>query len=256
MRTVCLTIAIALGAGGLGAQTVLVGTGSGAVMRGAVEQENGRRIDGAEIAILGLNRTVTTRANGEYRIDSIAPGKYWVVVRRIGYAPLRAALSFQRGQDREIVFQLETLAQALPELSVKGEDERWNRRHQDFLWRSKVSNGYFLTRDDLERFGGEYLNHVVRRYVPMFSNLGFGRAASPASGWGRGALGWSMDTWGGMGGCSPAVSINGGRPMGWGLSDFRAEDVEAVEIYRSVRQMPIEFEHWGLGCGLVVVWTG
>jgi hypothetical protein len=65
-----------------------------------------------------------------------------------------------------------------------------------------------------------------------------------------------MDTWGGFGGCSPAVSINGGRPMGWGLSDFRAEDVEAVEIYRSVRQMPIEFEHWGLSCGLVVVWTG
>jgi hypothetical protein len=65
-----------------------------------------------------------------------------------------------------------------------------------------------------------------------------------------------MDTWGGFGGCSPAVSINGSRPMGWGLSDFRAEDVEAVEIYRSVRQMPIEFEHWGVGCGLVVVWTG
>src|SRR6185436_17782189 len=145
MKSTCFSIALVLAAGSLGAQTAPGANPAVAVMRGAVEDGRGRRIDGAEIGILGLNRSATTRANGEYRIDSIAPGKYWVVVRRIGYAPLRAALSFQRGQDREIIFQLESFAQALPEMSVNGEDERWNRRHQDFLWRSKVSNGYFLT---------------------------------------------------------------------------------------------------------------
>src|SRR5262245_25257472 len=72
-----------------------------AIMRGAVEDGIGGRLEGAEVTILGSGRVATTGARGLYRIDSIAPGKYWVAVRRIGYAPLRAALSFSAGQDRE-----------------------------------------------------------------------------------------------------------------------------------------------------------
>ena len=42
---------------------------------------------------------------------------------------------------------------------------------------------------------------------------------------------------------------------GWAVNDFRPEDVEALEVYRSGYQMPMEFAGWDLPCGLVVVWT-
>src|SRR6266542_1102453 len=84
------------------------------VMRGAVPDTLGRPLEGAQVEILGLDRTVTTPASGAYRLDELKPGKYWVTVRRIGFAPLRTALNLNPGDDRQIVFQLEPLPQYLP----------------------------------------------------------------------------------------------------------------------------------------------
>jgi len=58
------------------------------------------------------------------------------------------------------------------------------------------------------------------------------------------------------GGCAPVVSLNGSQPLGgWRLSDFRTEDVEAVELYAFSRSLPIEFQRWAGQCGLAIVWT-
>ena len=228
------------------------------VMRGAVQDTLGKALEGAQIEIMGLKLVATTAGSGSYRFDDIKPGKYWVAVRRIGYAPLRAALTFSQGDDREIVFQLEPLAHLLPEVVVQGEDKRWMRRYQDFVWRSRSSFGHFLTRDDIEKSHAAYLGDVVRRYLPFTTsdvfftsawNEGFGMTAR------LGQFGSSRGSRLGRN-CSPAVSVNGSRPMGgWAVNDFRPEDVEAIEVYRNGYQMPTEFVGWDLPCGLVVVWT-
>ena len=225
------------------------------VMRGAIQDTLGQALDGAQIEILALKRVVTTATTGSYRFDDLKPGKYWVVVRRIGYAPLRATLTLNQGDDREIVFQLEPLAHVLPEVKVRAEDQRWMRRYQDFVWRSRSSFGHFLTRDDIEKSHAAYLGDIVRRYLPFTTSDVFFASAwsgssslsarsdlSPGSRLGRN--------------CPPAVSLNGGRPMGgWAVNDFQPEDVEALEVYRNGYQMPTEFFGWDLPCGLVVVWT-
>jgi protocatechuate 3,4-dioxygenase beta subunit len=231
------------------------------VMRGAVQDTSGKPLEGAQIEILGLDRTVTTPAGGAYRIDEIKPGKYWVAVRRIGFAPLHTALNFNPGDDRRIVFQLEPLPQYLPDVEVRAEDARWARRYQDFLWRSHSAFGHFLTRDDIERAHPSYLSDVVRRYLPFTTTESFftayfpdpsglmNRVASlgPSDASRRAAE---------AGRCAPSVSVNGSRPWGgWAVNDFRPEDVEAIEVYRNIRQLPAEFVGWGVGCGgLVVVW--
>ena len=228
------------------------------VLRGAVQDTLGQALEGAQIEILGLGVSATTPGSGSYRIEDIKPGRYWVAVRRIGYAPLRAALTFNPGDDREIVFQLEPLAHVLPEVVVQGENKRWMRRYQDFVWRSRSSFGHFLTRDDIAKARATYLGDVVHRYLPFTtsdvffnsaSSYGFGISSRPGQvGAARGSrLGRN---------CPPAVSLNGARPMGgWAVNDFRPEEVEAVEVYRNGFQTPMEFLGWDLSCGLVVVWT-
>lgn len=230
------------------------------VMRGAVQDTLGQPLEGAQIEILGLNRTLTTPGSGAYRFDDIKPGKYWVAVRRIGYAPLRAALSFNQGDDREIEFQLEPLAHELPEVKVRGEDLAWRRKYQDFIWRSRMGFGHFLTRDDIVRAHASVLGDVVQRYLPYTGSHAFYTPGftDPFEGSFRqspfGATHASV--FASASNCSPVVSVNGGRPMGgWAVNDFRPDEVEAVEVYRSVRQMPTEFAMWGASCGLVVVWT-
>ena len=233
------------------------------ILRGSVQDTLGQPLEGAEVEILGENATITTGVNGDYRVEGLKPGKYWVVVRRIGYAPLRAALSFNRGDDRRIVFQLEPMPQNLPDVVVRAEDGRWMRRYQDFVWRSKSSFGHFLTRDDIERAHANYLSDVVRRYLPWTtSDAFFTPYFSDPSGL-MGRLDPSGATRSGSlisarngGNCSPAVSVNGARPFGgWAVNDFRPEDVEAIEVYRRSFDMPLEFSGWDRGCGgLVVVW--
>lgn len=233
------------------------------VIRGAVQDTLGRALEGAQIEILGLKLAATTPASGSYRFEELKPGRYWVTVRRIGYAPLRATLTLSPGDDREIVFQLEPLAQLLPEVKVQAEDKRWMRRYQDFVWRSRSAFGHFLTRDDIEKSRAAYLGDIVRRYLPfttsdVFFSPSFASEFSSGSMFVDGGLGWAASTGRSRTGrnCAPAVSLNGGRPLGgWAVNDFRPEDVEALEVYRSGYQLPTEFAGWDLPCGLVVVWT-
>ena len=257
MRTRATVVASALGlfllAGSAQAQTAKP-VKSLPILRGSVQDTLGHPLEGATIEIAGLDRRITTTASGSYRFDEIKPGKYWVVARRIGYAPLQAALTFNRGDDREIDFQLEPRAHVLPEVEVR-EKRVWESRYRDFVWRSKGAFGYFLTRDDLERSKATYLGDVVRRYLPFVrTDYYFNPAIVNSSGFGGGSLGWASSR--SERGCAPAVSVNGGMPSGiWAVNDFRPDEVEAVEVYRAGRMMPAEFSGWGGGCGLVVVWT-
>lgn len=226
------------------------------IMRGAIQDTLGKPLEGAMIEIAGLDRRVTTAASGSYRFDEIKPGKYWVIARRIGYAPLQAALTFNHGDDREIVFQLEPRAHKLPDVEVKGEDRVWASRYQDFRFRSKGAFGYFLTRDDLERTQSPYLGDVVRRYLPRVQTENFFTPAIPEFSMAYGGRTLGLASSFRQRGCAPAVSVNGGMPSGiWAVNDFRPQEIEAVEVYKSGRMMPAEFSGWNTSCGLVVVWT-
>jgi hypothetical protein len=221
------------------------------VIRGQVQDAGGKGLEGAQVEIVGLGRSVTAGAGGSYRLDGITPGKYWVVARRIGYAPLRSALTLNPGDDREVVFQLERGSQMLSEESVTANDTRWSRRFNDFVWRSRSVQGRFLTRDDLQRVEGRYLDQAVGRFMAGVQSFGM-NAISLGSIWPRD---YRRGEYTG-GGCAPVVSLNGSQPLGgWRLSDFRTEDVEAVELYSFTRTLPIEFQRWGGQCGLAVVWT-
>lgn len=232
------------------------------VMRGSIQDTLGRGIEGAQIEIVGLDRTVTTPGSGSYRFNDIKPGRYWVIARRIGYQPLKAALTFEPGDDREIVFQLEPLAYNLPDVKVRAENKKWERQYRDFVWRSRSSlHGRFLTRDDIERSHASVLGDAVRRYLPFLSSEAFYTPFYPdpfASAWGRQEIGWVSSRASSFNRvCSPAVSLNGAPPSGgWAVNDFRPDDVEAVEVYRRSNEVPIEFAtNAGAACGLVVVWT-
>jgi len=229
------------------------------ILRGAIQDTAGRPLDGALIEIVGLKRRMFTPSSGAFRFDDVKPGKYWVVARRIGYAPLQTALTFKNGDDREIVFQLDPLPHVLPEELVKGDDAAWRRRYGDFVGRSHGAFGNFLTRDDIEQARPQYLGDVVRRHMPFtpseaFFNPAFADFDRTFTGYHR--LGQRSTRSALSRGCSPLVSVNGGTPSGvWAVNDFRPSDVEAVEVYRGNRMMPAEFATWGTECGLVVVWT-
>src|SRR5439155_22298475 len=68
-------------------------------MRGEVQDDKGHPLEGARVEFFGLDLATTTSGAGKYRLVDIQPGKYWVMVRRIGYQALKAALSFNPGEN-------------------------------------------------------------------------------------------------------------------------------------------------------------
>jgi len=133
---------------------------------GTVADGEGRGLDGATIEILGTKLSATSGENGRFRFGPVRPGRYWILARRVGYAPIRMTATLQDGQTRALSLTLEKIPQRLSELTVLAHGGMSGYRHQDFLARSRSAFGTFLTRDDLDRIGGHDLVSVVQRYLP------------------------------------------------------------------------------------------
>jgi hypothetical protein len=224
-------------------------------VHGVVRDTARSPIEGAEVIVHIADRTASTSPAGVFRLDALSPGRYWITVRRVGYVPLRAALTLESNQDREIVFELDAMTLELPEIQVWARETWWARRFREFTRRQKTALGRFVTRDDIERMRPAYLADLVQRYFPFNRFDGF-QPSWPA---GRGAS-WTTAVFGRssrFSNCSPSISLNGGVPMsGWAVNDFHPEAVEALEIYRRSSEIPVDLQMPGQssGCGVVVVW--
>jgi hypothetical protein len=73
---------------------------------------------GAEV-LLGT-RSTTTNERGRFRIDSVAPGVYTLVVRQIGSRPLRTRLEVSATSRTDLALYLLPAPQLLPTLIVEG----------------------------------------------------------------------------------------------------------------------------------------
>lgn len=243
-----------------------------ASLRGTLTATDGRPLDGATIEVLGTKVRFTTASGGVYRLDGVPAGRHWILIRRIGYAPVRLTATLGAGEVRVLPVSLEPLPTRLAELTVLAEGGMSRHRYQDFDTRSHSAFGKFLTRDDISRVPGDLID-IVQRHLPGRTRFTLEQrygAAGDLLTMGRlvrrgGYYVADDGTWLPTGrsvgttfhpDCTPAISVNGSTPWpGISLADFDREQVEALEVYRRGSWVPTEFAYReSLGCGLVVVW--
>jgi hypothetical protein len=112
--------------------------------------------------------------------------------------------------------------------------------------RRSSNRGTFITRADIVRKGARTGTDIVRT-VP-------GIRLVPSR---RGANGYQvvMVRGAGAGQCLPTMFYHN-TPYSGTLDDFSADDVEALEVYVGVSEIPAELDKNGRGiCGAIVVWT-
>jgi outer membrane receptor protein involved in Fe transport len=66
---------------------------AGDSLRGVVHDTAGKPLDAATVTIVELARSITNRADGGFVFPDIAPGRYTLTVRRIGYATTSAIVN-------------------------------------------------------------------------------------------------------------------------------------------------------------------
>jgi hypothetical protein len=247
IRPIFLAIGLAVP---LAAATAQTGAAPGR-LRGQVADSLGFPIPGASVLVLGTSLTATTDSDGLFRFNRLPPKGYSILVRAIGWKPIVFELTVKTGEEWIGRIGLEPAAPRLPDLSITARPDKPAKyanttRFDDFYRRRKYGLGHYLTRDQVDAAissgAGSVGNLMERMNIPgvRFNNgdYSFERCKK-----GQGKVG---------------VWIDGAKVPGSGYMPdigtlINVRDIEAIEVYRGVAQIPGEFLDGS--CAAIVVWT-
>lgn len=216
-----------------------------AILIGHVVDSTGAGLAGAEITLLKSDKIRTiTGDSGAFRIAGLPPGTDVFNVRRIGYQSASFTAVLKPGRTHRATMTLTASPQPLPAVAVA--DTASTTHWLDEFDRHRSGNrGTFITRAQIVRSGARTGTDIVRtvpgiRLVPMRRGDGYQVVMN------RGA---------GARTCYPTMFVHG-LPYSGTLDDFIAEDIEALEVYVGVSEIPPELDKNGRGvCGAIVIWT-
>ena len=220
--------------------------GASAAIIGHVTDASGAGLPGAEITLEKSERVhAVTGDSGQFRIMDLAAGTMVFNVRRIGFEAATFTAVLHPGKVGRATFRLTASAQELPTVAVS---DTANTTHwlDQFERRREGSRGTFFTRAEIVHQGATSGTDIVRtvaglRLVP-----------------GRGGIGHQvvMTRGDGVRSCVPQMFVHN-MPYSGTLDDFIADDIEALEVYVGISEIPPELTKNGRGgdCGAIVVWT-
>lgn len=215
-----------------------------ATLVGRVTDSTGAGLMGAEITLLHSTTVhAITGDSGDFRVTGIPAGTNVFNVRRIGYEAASFTAVLKSGKTHRATFKLSASAHALPTVAVSDTAIPTHWLDQ-FDRRKSGSRGTFFTRAEIEKKGARSGVDIVRT-VP-------GVRVVPVRGGGNAIL---MSRGAGANRCVPTTFVHN-QPYGGTLDDFTAEDIEALEVYVGISEIPPEFDKGGKGiCAVIVIWT-
>ncbi|HEV7836965.1 MAG TPA: carboxypeptidase-like regulatory domain-containing protein, partial [Gemmatimonadaceae bacterium] len=94
---------------------------AGGVVRGVVlDSTSNQPVSGAQVQVVGTNRTVATDASGGFTIPNVAEGTVTLRVQRIGYSQRTASLNVQAGTTNSRDILLQPIVTTLSQVVVVG----------------------------------------------------------------------------------------------------------------------------------------
>ena len=209
-------------------------------------------IANAEVVFESLKISARSDSKGNFQVTGIPVGPQAVVVRKVGYEPYAATITFGAAQKVEADFILKPVVTKLAKVSVKAAvDSRYTIRLTDFDERRAIGTGRFLTADVFEKAIGQNMSQILMRSIPGIRTIGVGTKQLLV---GR--------TDGRTYNCKVQVIVNGmtrfsGRT---GDGDFDINSLYSGEVigveYYTLANTPAQFSGTGTAiCGTIVVWT-
>lgn len=243
-----------------------------AVLSGLVREDATRRLlSGVEILVEGSNRSTLSDQAGRYTFESVPRGSQVVLFRAVGFRPVRIRVELGESGVMQLDANLVPFAVRLDAVVVTGETKQPRGMGREaFEERRRLGFGQFIDSLTLRRSEDRRLSDLLRGHNGMV--LAQNRYAmsgrtgcymqviydeqslySPAS--------YALPSPApppGPGGVTSRTS-RPVRPMPTGtlfdINTFLVSDLEAVEIYRSISDTPLQFGGTAGGCGTLVLWS-
>jgi hypothetical protein len=208
---------------------------------GTVTDTSGVPLSRAEIwlvAVSGL-RTISNDS-GKFELPGLPAGSITLGVRRLGYEAATFTAVLKPGKTHRAKFPLVPSAQSLAEVKVQDTVSSWLSVFEE---RRSMHRGTFLTRRDFERENLRIATDILRR-VP-------GVQIVPT----RSGTSVQMMRGAGARRCIPQLYVHE-TPYSGNFDDFTPDDIEALEVYVGISEIPPDLVTLGRPiCAAIVIWT-
>ncbi len=216
---------------------------AGVTVSGTVRDSLGQGVSGALVQLAGGIQRAESDATGSFALRDVPTGARELVIRRIGYQPRRQPLTVSRSGETGIAIRLETLAQPIAPVIVRGR-ETLRGNAAAFYARRASGRGRFLTAAEIDNRQLWTMRDVMRTVPGTQVRNNRGRQTFYMRGASR----------------PPVVYLDGVR-MAAGEVDLNLLDPRTflgVEIYSGTATTPPEYsmsDLYGQNGGVIVVWT-
>lgn len=217
--------------------------GARAPVVGMVVDSLGGPIVGAQVDIEGTFHQTATDSAGRFRLFEVELGRLRINVRRLGFLPTALVLQLGASGARQVMITMLVAPELLAPVVVSDRREVYDARLYGFESRAaKRKNGYFITRERIERTNSKRLSDLLRQVptvrIAMVRGLGTMAYIRGAS-------------------CPPLVYLDG-SPASAGPLDLDMIDlssVEGIEVYGGFGAPP-EFSNVRADrCGVIAIWS-
>ena len=227
------------------------------VIDGMVTDSSLVPLDGADITVLSTTLRVETGPSGHFRIVAMPAGQYLVIVRHIGFHPVSGIIDVAAGDPVRLSYSL-VRSLTISMLDTTHITERRAIEHRlpmliaEFEGRRREGIGQFITEAEIARQGSVFATEVLRslRGMRIIPNDHGGWIALSTH-----FIGNLID--GGSGPCYTEVFVDGVRmPVPADLDLLPSpKEMVGVELYDAMGTVPQEYSRYGVGCGVLLIWT-
>lgn len=235
--------------------------GNTAVLMGiVVDDASSRPIVDAEVHILSTNILARTDSRGAFLLADVPLGLQVVVVRHMGYSPLRANFTFLRAKTVEGEFRLAPNAPvALDTINVKASEG-------PARFGGAIRSSNFIPRSEFEKQSHRRMSDILVRLPGLQVRHGVMGRAWIAHGRGTSTITRQYQPTqferqqGARPGCYANVYLDGaivfsGREPLFDVNSVSPAEIESVEYYGGPAQIPAEHNRTGSACGVLLIWT-
>lgn len=230
------------------------GTATGQIIRGRIIQDGSLRpIPHADVSLLGstLETLESTRADSLGRFTfEIPPGRYAFQARALGFMEVASPLielGFNEELDIRIVLSPDAILLAPLEITARSRPLISGMMMQAYHERRAKNLGFAITRQNIEERKPRRTTDLLHMVPGVHIIPRFGGSAIQM----RGSGVRIRET------CEVKVLLDG-LVFKWGattLDDIPVDDIEAIEVFRNLAEIPPEFGGPDALCGVVAVWT-
>jgi Carboxypeptidase regulatory-like domain len=199
-------------------------------------------IAGARVQLVGTHLALFTDTAGGFSLEGLPTGRTLTFeARAVGFRMGRFDVVLPPGTPVDRVFALDPLTVALDTVSVSTTpNENW-RSTEAFEFRRRRGIGYFITHDMIEERQANTVKDLLVVVPGVWTSCRAGTCEVQMMASGKNCLPeWFLDG-------HPATNAVG--------PDFTALRIRGIEIYRSIFEVPPEFQRSNLRCGVIAIWT-